>query len=52
MSPLLEMASAAIWVTFIVEFGVKFLLAPRKLDNLKGDWLMAVAPFAPAARVF
>jgi hypothetical protein len=45
-------ASAAIWVIFIVEFGVKLLLAPRKLDYLKGDWLMAVALFLPAARVF
>jgi voltage-gated potassium channel len=52
LSPLLEMASAAIWVIFIIDFGVKFLLASRKLDYLKSNWLMAVALFVPAVRVF
>jgi voltage-gated potassium channel len=46
------MASAAIWVIFIIDFGVKFLLASHKLDYLKSNWLMAVALFVPAARVF
>jgi voltage-gated potassium channel len=37
LSPLLEMASAVIQVVFIIDFGMKFLLAPRKLAYLNNN---------------
>jgi len=51
LSPLLETAGTVIWVIFIVDFAVKFALAPRKWAYLKGNWLTAVALLIPALRV-
>lgn len=52
LSPLLEIAGTVIWIVFIIDFGVKFTLAPRKLAYLKGNWLTAVSLAVPALRVF
>lgn len=46
------MACAIIQAAFFIDFGVKFLLAPRKLAYLNNDWLAAIALFVPALRVF
>jgi voltage-gated potassium channel len=51
LSPFLEVAGTAIWVVFILDFAVKFTLAPRKLEYLRGNWLTAVALVLPALRV-
>ena len=51
-SPLLETIGTAIWVVFIIDFAIKFTLAPDKTDNLKDNWLTAVALLLPALRVF
>jgi voltage-gated potassium channel len=37
---------------FIVDFAVKFMLAPDKSDYLKSNWLTAIALLLPALRVF
>ena len=51
-SALLETLGTAIWVIFIAEFAVRFLLAPSKVPFLKSNWLTAVALIIPALRLF
>lgn len=50
LNPLLEGISLTIWIVFIVEFGVKLLLAPRKVAYLKAQWLTAISLLLPALR--
>ena len=45
------MLAITIWVLFILDFGLKVLLAPRKLVYLKKNWLTALALMLPALRV-
>lgn len=52
ISPGLEAASTVIWVVFILDFALKFVLAPDKTDYLKANWLTALALAVPALRVF
>lgn len=52
LSPLLETAGTVIWIIFILDFAVKFTLAPRKIEYLKGDWLTLIALAIPGLRVF
>lgn len=47
----LQRLSTAIWVVFVVDFAVRFVLAPRKLAYLRRNWLTVVALFLPALRV-
>ena len=51
-SELLETLGLAIWVIFLVEFAVRFALAPAKLPYLRRNWLTAIALVLPALRVF
>jgi len=48
----LEYTSLTIWVIFIIDFVVKFILAPGKIVFLKKNWLTAVSLIIPALRVF
>ena len=41
-----------IWVLFIIEFLLKFVLAPHRLQYVKHNWLTIVALVIPALRVF
>lgn len=50
--PVLEIAITVIWIVFLLEFGLRFLLAPRKLRFLAGSWLTLIALAVPALRVF
>ena len=50
LNPLLEGVGFTIWIVFIVEFGVKLLLAPRKVAYLKAQWLTAISLLLPALR--
>ena len=52
LSPLLETVGTLIWAIFIVDFAVKFLLAPRKIGYLKNNWLTVISLLVPALRVF
>ncbi|HWS52863.1 MAG TPA: ion transporter [Pyrinomonadaceae bacterium] len=52
LPPLLEAAGTAIWIIFIVDFTLKFALAPDRSDYLKANWLTALALAVPALRVF
>lgn len=52
LSPLLETLGTVIWILFIADFLLAFLLAPRKLPYLSRNWLTALSLLAPALRVF
>lgn len=52
LSPILDILGITIWVLFILDFGLKFLLAPRKLAYLKQNWLTEFSLLLPALRVF
>jgi voltage-gated potassium channel len=52
LSPLLEGVGTVIWIVFVIDFGIKFTLAPRKIGYLKDNWITAVALLLPALRVF
>ena len=41
-----------IWVVFIVDFTVKFALAPHKVAFLMRNWLTAISLLLPALRLF
>lgn len=48
----LEYASLTIWIIFIIDFLLKFILAPVKFDFIKKNWLTAISLVIPALRVF
>jgi voltage-gated potassium channel len=48
----IESFSTLIYVIFIVDFAVKFLLAPDKTDYLKNNWITLIALAVPALRIF
>ena len=48
---LLSTIGTAIWVAFIVEFVVRFALAPEKRPFLKRNWLTVIALVVPAFRL-
>jgi len=52
LSKPLEYTSLAIWFIFIIDFLIKFILAPGKIVFLKKNWLTAVSLIIPALRVF
>ena len=43
---------ATIWVIFILDFAVKLVLAPKKTNYLKRNWLTAISLLVPALRIF
>jgi len=51
-SPLLNGLSNVIWGIFIIDFAVKFILAPQKIEYLKSNWLTVIALVLPALRIF
>jgi voltage-gated potassium channel len=48
---MLEVFGTAIWITFIVEFTLRFALAPRKGTFLRRNWLTVIALIVPAFRL-
>lgn len=51
LSPFLETAGYVIWGIFIVEFLVRFAVAPGKFEFLKQNWLTLISLVLPAIRV-
>lgn len=51
-SPLLGHLTLIIWVIFIAEFAIRFVLAPHKRAFLKRNWLTLIALIVPALRLF
>jgi voltage-gated potassium channel len=52
LTPILEAIGTTIWIAFILDFIVKFILAPRKLSYIKHHWLIAFSLMIPALRIF
>lgn len=52
LSPMLEAVGLVIWLGFVVEFSIEFVLAPRKVAYLKTNWLTALSLLLPALRIF
>lgn len=50
LSPFLAQIAFAIWMIFLLDFGVKFLLAPDKVRYLRRQWLTAISLAVPALR--
>jgi hypothetical protein len=51
LSPFLATLSSAIWIAFILDFALRFWLAPDKVAYLKRNWLGAISLVVPALRV-
>lgn len=49
---LFEIIGTIIWVIFILDLAVEFVLAPDKIDYLKRNWLVAISLVVPALRLF
>ncbi|MCC6494207.1 MAG: potassium channel family protein [Pirellulales bacterium] len=45
-------AATAIWIAFVVEFALRFVIAPGKLAFLRANWLTLFSLVLPALRVF
>jgi len=52
LNPLLEAVGIVIWIIFILDFALEFILAPRKATYLKTNWLTVISLILPALRVF
>jgi voltage-gated potassium channel len=52
LGPTLQGLGTTIWVLFIADFAIRFLLAGTKILFLKQNWLTAIALLLPALRVF
>lgn len=52
ITPVLEIISTTIWVIFIVDFLITFMISPAKLAFLKRNWLTAISLVIPALRIF
>jgi voltage-gated potassium channel len=48
----LELLNYAIWIIFILDFALRFTLAPEKGDFLQTNWLTAISLLVPALRIF
>ncbi len=51
-SELLASIGTVIWIIFILEFALRFALAPEKLSFLKSNWLTIISLIVPALRLF
>lgn len=52
INKILEYISIGIWGIFIIDFLIKFSLAPEKLIFLRKNWFIVISLFVPALRVF
>ena len=52
LTKVLEYLSITIWILFITDFIIKFILAPQKLSFFKSNWLTALSLIIPALRIF
>ncbi|UOR04157.1 ion transporter [Hymenobacter aerilatus] len=52
LTPALQILSNGIWVVFILDFLLKFTLAPQKLPFLKNNVITLISLLAPALRLF
>src|SRR5437588_11547344 len=48
----LKILTTAIWIIFILDFLLRFFIAPEKKEFLKNNWLTTLALIVPALRIF
>ncbi len=51
LDPVLEQVGVGIWILFVVDFALKFAIAPSKSTYLRKQWLTAVSLALPATRL-
>jgi voltage-gated potassium channel len=51
LNPILNTGVYLIWIIFIIDFIIRFLLAPKKTIYLRKNWLTALSLILPALRV-
>lgn len=51
LNPLLEIFGTLIWAIFILDFGLRLVIAPNKFSYLKSNWLTVIALAVPALRI-
>lgn len=51
LTPFLEAVGTVVWALFLLDFTLRFLLAPFKGEFLRQNWLSALALAAPALRL-
>jgi len=51
LTPTQETIIYVIWILFIAEFLIKFIVAPRKLGFIKNSWITIIALIIPAFRM-
>ncbi len=47
-----EKLITVIWILFILEFLIKLIIAPRRLQFIKNSWITIISLIVPALRVF
>lgn len=52
LTPAPELTGTIIWIIFILNFTVKFVIAPDKSDYPKASWITALSLLFPTLRVF
>jgi voltage-gated potassium channel len=52
LGPILEALFFIIWGIFIIDFALRFTLAPKKVAFVRRNWLTAISLTIPAMRVF
>src|SRR5581483_6698005 len=52
LDPVLEDLGTAIWIIFAIDFIARFIIAPKKVDYLKSEWLTGISLVVPALRMF
>jgi voltage-gated potassium channel len=52
LTPFLDAMFYLIWIVFLIDFFLRFFLAPKKLRFMKRNWLTALSLPLPALRLF
>ncbi|MEM5775916.1 MAG: ion transporter [Anaerolineaceae bacterium] len=50
-TPLTQTIFWLIWVVFVIDFLIRLIIAPHKLDYLRRNWLTILSLFIPAVRI-
>jgi voltage-gated potassium channel len=51
LSSILNTIVIVIWIIFILNFVIELILAPKKINYLRTNWLTAISLFVPALRI-
>jgi len=51
LNPLLQAITNGIWIIFIIDFVIEFIIAPKKIEYLRKNWLTAISLILPAFRI-